>query len=346
MKRIQTRGDRRNLRGTDRKAQVHELPESIPVTPQMYQKLTAKIAGKPEERILAYLMLRSLKQARYSERNVGTLRWRARAIRTSPRPSGGIRTLIVHRLLRARCWMRALILLAGPILSDAPQPWSSEVRKRTMETANREAAENDAAAPIPEAELDAIASECSQTERRAADAERELIEWKKIKFMQDRVGEDFQAVVLSCTKYGFFVELDDLFIEGLVPLSSLVDDRYSFRDTDRQIVGDRNGRVFKMGMRVHVLLDRIDRQQRRLQFALLPSEEELATRAHGQKKKSKTAASADGVRPHSSPTRSCGKKKGKTKSKVKVRGRRRRRAKVAGESCWIAPTADSDSLRE
>jgi ribonuclease R len=189
-----------------------------------------------------------------------------------------------------------------------------------MEMANREAAENDAAAPIPEAELDAIASECSQTERRAADAERELIEWKKIKFMQDRVGEDFNAVVLSCTKYGFFVELDDLFIEGLVPLSSLVDDRYSFRDTDRQIVGDRNGRVFKMGMRVHVLLDRIDRQQRRLQFALLPSEEELAVRAQGLRKKSKTAASADGVRPHSSPNRGGKRKaKGKTKSKVKTR---------------------------
>ena len=129
--------------------------------------------------------------------------------------------------------------------------------------------------PIPEAELGAIAAESSQSERRADDAERELIEWKKIKFMQDRVGEDFNAIILSCTKYGFFVELDDLFIEGLVPLSSLQDDRYMFRDTDRQIVGTRNGRVFKMGQRVHVLLDRIDRQQRRLQFALLPSEEDV-----------------------------------------------------------------------
>ncbi len=317
VKRIQTRGDRRNVRGTDRKAQMHELPEAIPVTPQMYQKLTAKIAGKPEDRILAYLMLRSLKQARYSQRNVGHFALASPSYTHFTSPIRRYPDLIVHRLLRALLDAGA-DPVGGAILSDAPQPWSSEVRKRTMETANREAAENDAAAPIPEAELDAIASECSQTERRAADAERELIEWKKIKFMQDRVGEDFQAVVLSCTKYGFFVELDDLFIEGLVPLSSLVDDRYSFRDTDRQIVGDRNSRVFKMGMRVHVLLDRIDRQQRRLQFALLPSEEELATRAQGQKKKSKTAASADGVRPHSSPTRS-GKKKGKTKSKVRTR---------------------------
>jgi ribonuclease R len=323
VKRIQTRGDRRNVRGTDRKAQVHEVAESIPVTPQMYQKLTAKIAGKPEERILAYLMLRSLKQARYSEKNVGHFALASPSYTHFTSPIRRYPDLIVHRLLRALLDAGA-DPVGGAILSDAPQPWSSETRKRTMETANREAAENDAAAPIPEAELDAIASECSQTERRAADAERELIEWKKIKFMQDRVGEDFQAVVLSCTKYGFFVELDDLFIEGLVPLTSLVDDRYSFRDTDRQIVGARNGRVFKMGMRVHVLLDRIDRQQRRLQFALLPSEEDAA--AIKPRKKSKTAASADGERPHSSPNRSGKKKaKGKTKSRAKTREKKAKR---------------------
>jgi ribonuclease R len=319
VKRIQTRGDRRNVRGTDRKAQTHEIPESIPVTPQMYQRLTAKIAGKPEERILAYLMLRSLKQARYSEKNVGHFALASPSYTHFTSPIRRYPDLIVHRLLRALLDAGA-DPVGGAILSDAPQPWSSEARKRSMETANKEAAENDAQAPIPEAELDAIASECSQTERRAADAERELIEWKKIKFMQDRVGEDFQAVVLSCTKYGFFVELDDLFIEGLVPLSSLVDDRYSFRDTDRQIVGDRNGRVFKMGMRVHVLLDRIDRQQRRLQFALVPSENDPA--AIKPRRKSKTAASPEGDRPHSSPNRSGKKAKGKTKSKVRTRDKK------------------------
>ena len=173
--------------------------------------------------------------------------------------------------------------------------------------------------PIPEAELGAIAVESSQSERRADDAERELIEWKKIKFMQDRVGEDFNAIILSCTKYGFFVELDDLFIEGLVPLATLQDDRYMFRDTDRQIVGTRNGRVFKMGQRVHVLLDRIDRQQRRLQFALLPSEEELAG-APRSLRRSKTASTESGERPHSSPKRSG--KKGKTKSKARERSKK------------------------
>jgi ribonuclease R len=166
--------------------------------------------------------------------------------------------------------------------------------------------------------LGAIATESSQAERRADDAERELIEWKKIKFMQDRVGEDFHGIILSCTKYGFFVELNDLFIEGLVPLSSLQDDRYFFRDTDRQIVGAQSGRVFKMGQRVHVLLDRIDRQQRRLQFALLPNEEDAV--APRSLRRSKKVESKTEERTHSSPNRSG--KKGRTKSKARERNKK------------------------
>ena len=127
--------------------------------------------------------------------------------------------------------------------------------------------------PITAEELSDIAVESSQAERRSADAERELIEWKKMKFMADKIGDDFPAVILSVTKYGFFVELDDMFIEGLVPIASLVGDYYTFRDTDRTIVGARTGHVFSLGQKVHVLLDRIDRQQRRLQFALLPGTE-------------------------------------------------------------------------
>ena len=127
--------------------------------------------------------------------------------------------------------------------------------------------------PIAAEELSDIAVESSQAERRSADAERELIEWKKMKFMADKIGDDFPAVILSVTKYGFFVELDDMFIEGLVPIASLVGDYYTFRDTDRTSVGARTGHVFSLGQKVHVLLDRIDRQQRRLQFALLPGTE-------------------------------------------------------------------------
>jgi ribonuclease R len=315
VKRIQTKGDRRDSRGTNRQAKTHEVAESIPVTPQMYQKLTAKIAGKPEERILSYLMLRSLKQARYNEKNVGHFALASPSYTHFTSPIRRYPDLIVHRLLRALIQSGA-DTNGSAILSDAPQPWGEkQAGKGLTEKSERSLLEG----PIPEAELGAIAAESSQAERRADDAERELIEWKKIKFMQDRVGEDFNAIILSCTKYGFFVELDSLFIEGLVPLTSLQDDRYIFRDTDRQIVGTRNGRTFKMGQRVHVLLDRIDRQQRRLQFALLPGEgvEQFAPRSL---RKSKTAASASGERPHSSPNRSG--KKGKTKSKARDRNKK------------------------
>jgi len=320
VKRIQTRGDRRNVRGTDRKAQTHEVAEAIPVTPQMYQRLTARISGKPEERILAYLMLRSLKQARYSEKNVGHFALASPSYTHFTSPIRRYPDLIVHRLLRD-------LLNAGSdptgsaILSTDPQPWGEKPRVATSASSPTQTLE-----PIPEPELAAIATESSQSERRADDAERELIEWKKMRFMQDRVGEDFNAIVLSCTKYGFFVELDELFIEGLVPLASLSSlndgDFYTFRDTDRQIVGNRYGRIFKMGQRVHVLLDRIDRQQRRLQFAVLPTEEEFAARPSSPKprKKSKTAATSEGERPHSSPNRSG--KKGKTKSKAGARAKK------------------------
>src|SRR5271154_1162608 len=315
VKRIQTKGDRRDARGTNRQAKTHEVAGSIPVTPQMYQRLTAKIAGKAEERILSYLMLRSLKQARYSEKNAGHFALASPSYTHFTSPIRRYPDLIVHRLLRELIQSGANPEGAA-ILSDAPQPWQEKLaglgRSGRMERTVMEG-------PIPEAELGAIATESSQRERGADDAERELIEWKKIKFMQDRVGEDFNAIILSCTKYGFFVELDDLFIEGLVPLTTLQDDHYIFRDTDRQIVGARNGRVFKMGQRVHVLLDRIDRQQRRLQFALLPSEEELAS-APRSLRRSKTAASAGGERPHSSPNRSG--KKGKTKSKARERNKK------------------------
>ncbi len=314
VKRIQTKGDRRDVRGTNRQAKTHEVTETIPVTPQMYQRLTAKIAGKPEERILSYLMLRSLKQARYSEKNVGHFALASPSYTHFTSPIRRYPDLIVHRLLRDLIRSGADTRGAA-ILSDAPQPWGQKsAGKAHGEKVERRVLEG----PIPATELDAIATESSQRERGADDAERELIEWKKIKFMQDRVGEDFHGIILSCTKYGFFVELNELFIEGLVPLSSLQDDRYFFRDTDRQIVGARNGRVFKMGQQVHVLLDRIDRQQRRLQFALLPGDGDVA--APRSLRRSKTIADGDKPRPHSSPNRSG--KKGKTKSKARERNKK------------------------
>jgi ribonuclease R len=324
VKRVQMKADRRSVRGTTRTAKMHEVAESIPVTPQMYQRLTAKIAGKPEERILAYLMLRSLKQARYSEQNVGHFALASPSYTHFTSPIRRYPDLIVHRLLRDLLQSGANPHGAA-ILSTDPQPWRemSDAKRQARPTSSQ-ARHGDGMAPIPEAEIAAIATESSQAERRADDAERELIEWKKIRFMEDRVGEDFNAIILSCTKYGFFVELDDLFIEGLVPIASLQDDRYFFRDTDRQIVGARNGHVFRMGQRVHVLLDRIDRQQKRLQFALLPSEDE-AQKVSGSLRKPKGKAVSKKESAQLSPNRT-GKRKTKDRARNKKSKGKRKKA--------------------
>jgi len=145
-----------------------------------------------------------------------------------------------------------------------PSPWSKRRENKQTDHGKKDLIEI-----IPLDELHDIAVDSSTTERRADDAERELIEWKKIKFMEDRVGDDFSALVVSVTKYGLFVELDDLFIEGLVPLSSLSDDRYTYHENTRQIIGDRSGHTYSIGDRIRVILDRIDRVQRKLQFSIL-----------------------------------------------------------------------------
>src|SRR6202000_2965059 len=161
-----TKGDRRDARGTNRQAKTREITESIPVTPQMYQRLTAKIAGEPEERILSYLMLRSLKQARYSEKNVGHFALASPSYTHFTSPIRRYPDLIVHRLLRELIQSGANTR-GGSILSDAPQPWQEEAAgKRYSEELEKPTREG----PIPETELGAIAVESSQSERRADDA--------------------------------------------------------------------------------------------------------------------------------------------------------------------------------
>ncbi|HUB01952.1 MAG TPA: S1 RNA-binding domain-containing protein, partial [Terriglobales bacterium] len=108
---------------------------------------------------------------------------------------------------------------------------------------------------------------------RADDAERELMEWKKVKFMERRIGEDFDGLIISVTKFGFFVELTDLFIEGLVPLNTLGDsgnyDRFVYHENTREIIGQRTNKTYRLGDRVRVLVDRIDPVEKKIQFALL-----------------------------------------------------------------------------
>ncbi len=266
-------------RSTHRSA--HEVPEDLPVTPQMYGKLARRIAGKPEERILSYLMLRSLKQARYSEENEGHFALATGFYTHFTSPIRRYPDLIVHRVSKAL--LRGGASGTGVPRSGEPREFRGQVPANEGERASMRSDAGDTellaghSAPIPAMELAAIAGETSETERRADAAERELVEWKKIRFMAGRVGEEFDGLVLNATKYGLFVELNELFVEGLVPIQSLGEldgDQYTYRENTREIIGETWARRFRMGQKVRVLLERVNAVEKRLQFAIVPGEEE------------------------------------------------------------------------
>ena len=275
--RVQFKSDRRAAHGTGKQARTIEIPKEVHITPRMYQKLAAKIAGKPEERILSYLMLRSLKQARYSEENLGHFALAAISYTHFTSPIRRYPDLIVHRILKEVLRESAEkrggdvpIGVSGALGSNEAEPGAGATpwSKRRENTAHREAHEP-LGGPMKVQELHEIAEESSQSERRADDAERELMEWKKVKFMQDRVGEDFDGLITSVTKFGFFVELTDLFVEGLVPLNTLTDDFYTYHENTRQIIGQRSRKTYGLGQRIRVLVDRIDPVEKKIQFAIL-----------------------------------------------------------------------------
>jgi ribonuclease R len=239
--------------------------EEVDIRPQHYQRLTEKIAGKPEERILSYLMLRSLKQARYAVDVLGHFALATKEYTHFTSPIRRYPDLIVHRALK---WA-----LENPDVAPL-RAHVENVRTGKEETVA-------VLGPYRRVELQDIAAESSEAERRADAAERELMEWKTAQFMESHLGEEYSALIISVQKFGFFVELVEIFVEGLVSidrLEELTGQRCAYHDRDHSIVcepyrGSRRGggarRTFRLGDRVRVRAERIDPFRHRVEFSLL-----------------------------------------------------------------------------
>jgi ribonuclease R len=206
------------------------------IEPKDLQKLLSKLEGKPEERFLNVLLLRSMARARYSLDNLGHFGLALKNYTHFTSPIRRYPDLIVHRILKA-------MILAKP----------SELKnvQRMQHT-------------IPE-----IAEHCSITERKADDAEREFIQLKKVEFMKDKLGEVYDGHVTGVASFGLFVELKEYFVEGLVPTKYMDDDHYTFHEKRHFFKGRRTGKVYRLGDPVQIQVVRVDRDRREIDFVLV-----------------------------------------------------------------------------
>jgi ribonuclease R len=239
----------------------------LKITPQHYQRLVRKLSGKPEERIVSYLMLRSLKQARYAADALGHFALGFDEYTHFTSPIRRYPDLIVHRELK---WALEHPHAAAPAAGHASRGVQATLYSETQ--------------------LEEIASETSEAERRANGAERELMDWKTAQFMESHLGEEYEALIISVQKFGCFVELFEVFVEGLLPINALEDaagTRVVFRERDHAMVAlsggegrrgsSRSGRgrgakptelAWHLGDKVRVRAERIDPMRRRVEFAI------------------------------------------------------------------------------
>jgi ribonuclease R len=209
-----------------------KLPGGKKPTPSDYAQLLLSISTRPDARVIQTMLLRSLSQAIYSAENKGHFGLAFDAYTHFTSPIRRYPDLIVHRAIR------------------------HVLRKK-----------------IPDQEealsvLEKQGEHCSLTERRADEASHEVVDWLKCEFMLDRVGSEFAGVITSVTGFGFFVELKDIYVEGLVHISTLPNDYYQFDPTKQAMLGERTGRRFRLGDTVQVRVVRVDLDQRQIDFML------------------------------------------------------------------------------
>jgi ribonuclease R len=203
------------------------------IEPRAFQRLVEKIRGKPEEKPIAFLMLRTMQKARYDPANLGHFGLAADAYTHFTSPIRRYPDLVVHRVLR-------------------------ESRQGSSDDRRVELAED-----LPE-----IARHTSERERRANDAERELVQWKKVRFMADKVGDEFDGYVTGVSAFGLYIELVEHFVEGMVHVSTMADDYYRFVERAHILRGENNGRVFRLGDRVRVQVIKVDLERRQIDLGI------------------------------------------------------------------------------
>ncbi|HEY7293119.1 MAG TPA: ribonuclease R [Vicinamibacterales bacterium] len=209
--------------------------------PRHFQKLIERIHGKPEEKPIAFLMLRTMQKARYAPQNLGHFGLAAASYTHFTSPIRRYPDLVVHRALRA-----ARLTEADPKAAAADetlQDWTDE---------------------LPE-----MARHTSEMERRADDAERELLQWKKVKFMADKVGDEFEGYVTGVASFGLFIELIEHFVEGLVHVSTMADDYYRYVESAHLLRGENTHKVYRLGDKVKVQVVRVNMEQRQVDLGLV-----------------------------------------------------------------------------
>lgn len=210
------------------------------VNPSDLQRLLLQAEGKPEERMINYALLRCMKQARYAAENLGHFGLASRCYCHFTSPIRRYPDLVVHRILKA-------VLN----LDDS----------KTAKRAERELA-------AVTAKLGETGEHTSKRERVAMEAERDVVELKKVQYMQRHLGEEFDGYISGVTAFGLFVELEELFVEGLVHISTLDDDLYSFDEKHHSLIGRRLARVYRIGDAVRVKVAAVTPATRRIEFIL------------------------------------------------------------------------------
>ncbi len=217
------------------------------VRPSELQRLLAQADGRPEERMVNYALLRCMKQARYAADNVGHFGLASDCYCHFTSPIRRYPDLVVHRILRAA-------LLLAPLPDASPQGDGGKRAFRQLAIATERLGE--------------VAEHTSKRERVAMEAERDVVEMKKLQYMQQHVGEQFDGYITGVTNFGFFVELEELFVEGLVHLSTLSDDLYSYAEKQHSLIGRRSGTVFRIGDAARVTVVSVSPGTRRIEFVL------------------------------------------------------------------------------